>query len=269
MENSVSGKTIFITGATDGLGKLVAMHLAEQGAHLLIHGRNMTKGEEVLRDLKHRTGNPNIHYYNADFSLLSDVNALGIRLLNEDKRIDILINNAGTALSKREVNTDGIELTLAVNYFAQVLLTEKLLAIMSLQSSKIINVASAAQRALDFSDFMMEKYYESFSAYSKSKAALIMYTFDLAERLKGKGITVNALHPATLMNTKMVMDRSYVMSTVEEGASAVEGLLKIKETGCYYNSKRLSKAIPQVYDVPTRRKLWKLTNDILTPYLFC
>lgn len=112
---------------------------------------------------------------------------------------------------------------------------------------------------------MMKMNYEGYSAYSKSKTALIMYTIDLAERLKTNGVTANALHPATLMNTNMVT-AGYSLSTVEDGASSVEALLRIGDTGSYYNGKRLSKAIGQVYDEESRRKLREITNDILKDF---
>ena len=265
MENSLADKTILITGATDGLGKLVATQLAKKEAHLLLHGRNIKKGQSVLDELNSKTGNQNLFYYNADFSSLEEVNSMSNKIVKEHKRLDIVINNAGLYSNTREISQSGLELTMTVNYMAQVLLTEKLLPIISRNSGKIINVASASQEPIDFLDFMLEKYYAVYSAYCRSKTALIMYTVDLAERLKSKGVTVNALHPATLMNTNVVAEGSSI-SSVEDGASALESLLKVETTGEYYNGKKLAKAIPQVYDAESRKKLWQETLSILKEY---
>lgn len=266
MKNTLMDKVILITGATDGLGKLLATRLAEKGAHLLLHGRSKEKGQSVLNELKSVTRNQHLYYYNADFSSLEEVNGMSGKIVSEHSHIDILINNAGMGTFRRENSHDGIEMTMAVNYFAQVLLTEKLLPVMTAGSGKIINVASASQEQLNFSDFMMERHFEGYSAYCKSKTALIMYTIDLAERLDTKGIVVNALHPASLMNTKMVPEH-YVTSSVEDGAAAVQALLKVETTGKYYNGKRLAKAIHQIYDAESRKKLRELTKRALKLYL--
>lgn len=151
-ENTFSEKTILITGATDGLGKLVATHLAEKGARLLLHGRNRKKGQALLKELKSKTANEQLFYYNANFSALDEVQAMSNKVLIENKRIDILINNAGLYSKTREISQNGHELTMTVNYIAQVLLTERLLPVMAANSGKIINVASAAQEQIDFSD---------------------------------------------------------------------------------------------------------------------
>jgi NAD(P)-dependent dehydrogenase (short-subunit alcohol dehydrogenase family) len=264
-EKTFSDKTILITGATDGLGKSVATHLAERGAHLLLHGRNRKKGQALLNELKSKTANEQLFYYHANFSALDEVQAMSNKVLNENKRIDILINNAGLYSKTREISQSGHELTMTINYFAQVLLTESLLPIITANSGKIINVASASQEQIDFSDFMMKMHYEGYTAYSKSKTALIMYTIDLAERLKTNGVTVNALHPASLMNTNIIA-AGYSLSTVEDGTSSVEALIRVEDTGGYYNGKRLSKAIGQVYDEESKRRLWQGTSDILKDF---
>lgn len=269
---NIAGKTILITGSTDGLGKLVAKHVAEQGANVLIHGRNEAKGEFVRNELLKVIPDAQLKYYNADFSSLQQVSKLAGKLASEPYHLDILINNVGIGSGKsggnrRELSKEGIELRFAVNYVAHVLLTEKLLTLLK-QGSVIINVASVGQAKIDFSNIMLEKGYEGFLAYRQSKTALIMYTFDLAERLKDKGITVNVLHPASLMNTNMVMkDWGYTLTTVEEGAEAVENLLSPESTGEYYDGKRRAKAISQVYDQKAREELRKVTWDLLKGFL--
>jgi len=269
MKESISGKKILITGATDGLGKLVATHLVEQGAVVLLHGRNPEKGKALVTELS-KMGE--VSYYNADYASLAEVQKMAEIIQKEHSQIDILINNVGVGKGKspseREMSRDGIELRLAVNYLSHVLLTEKLLPLLPENTGNIINVASIGQEPIDFSNLMLEKGYEGFWAYKRSKTALIMYTIELANRLKSKGIKVNALHPASLMNTKMVTEEwDYTLTTVEEGAEALESLLFTNSTGEYFDGKRLSKAISQVYDESARKMLTKITTNLLKDFL--
>jgi NAD(P)-dependent dehydrogenase (short-subunit alcohol dehydrogenase family) len=155
-----------------------------------------------------------------------------------------------------------------VNYLSHVLLTENLLPLLPENTGAVINVASIGQEPIDFSNLMLEKGYEGFFAYKRSKTALIMYTIELANRLKSKGIKINAIHPASLMNTKMVTEEwDYTLTTVEEGAEAVENLLFTKTTGEYFDGKRLSRAIAQVYDQSAREKLMEITMDLLKDFI--
>lgn len=269
---NVSGKTILITGSTDGLGKLVARHLAVQDAFVILHGRNREKGKAVMDEIYQHHTDAYLKYCNADFSSLQDVSEFSQKLLVRHEHIDILINNAGigSGISKgnnRELSREGIELRFAVNYLSHVLLTENILPIMK-PGSVIINVSSAGQSKIDFSDLMLDNNYDGYQAYQRSKTALIMYTFDLAQRLKDMNIKVNAVHPASLMNTKMVTeDWGYTLSTVEKGAEAVENLLEPSRTGTYYDGKKPSKAISQTYDKAARHELWQITQEFLEGFL--
>lgn len=219
MKATLSNKTVLITGSTDGLGKLVARHIAEQDATVLLHGRNKTKGDSVLNELTKLTGNKKLRYYNGDFRSFIQVIELSEEILKEQDHIDILINNVGIGKGKdneREISDDGIELRFEVNYLSHVLLTEKLLPLFKNKTSSIINVASIGQEPMDFKNLMLDTNYDGFLAYRQSKTALIMYTFDLAARLKENGIKVNALHPASLMNTNMVLeDWGYSQTSVD------------------------------------------------------
>lgn len=271
MKESLSDKTILVTGSTDGMGKLIAQHLAMKDAVVLLHGRNRDKGNKVLSELRQQTVNEKLKYYNGDFASLQEVKTLGEEILSENKQIDVLINNVGIGSGikyKRELSKDGIELRFAVNYLAHVLLTEKLIKAMIPKTSIIINVASVGQELINFSNLMLEKGYEGFFAYKQSKTALIMYTFDLAERLKSESIKVNAIHPASLMNTKMVMESfGYTLSTIEQGADAVENLLNTNTSGKYYDGTQPSKAIAQAYDSKARASLKKITWDLLEKFI--
>ncbi|MCL5267867.1 MAG: SDR family NAD(P)-dependent oxidoreductase [Bacteroidetes bacterium] len=184
MEN-LSQKVILITGSTDGLGKLVAQRLAAKGATLLLHGRSPDKGLATLDEIHRLANNVRAQYYNADLSSLKEVRELGEKIIADQKRLDVLINNAGIGggprgNSKRELSKDGIELRFAVNYLSHFLLTYQLLPLLRASApSRIINVSSIGQYPLDFKNLMLEKKYESFRAYRQSKLAQIMFTMDL------------------------------------------------------------------------------------------
>ncbi|HYX05596.1 MAG TPA: SDR family NAD(P)-dependent oxidoreductase [Bacteroidales bacterium] len=266
------GQTILITGSTDGLGKLVATHLAQTGATILLHGRNPEKGKKVLQEIRDKTNNPHLEYFNADFASLAEVSELADKVTSTYDQLDILINNAGIgggpkANQQRDLSADGHELRFAVNYLASYLLTKKSLPSINRDSGRIINVASVGQETIDFDDVMLEKNYDAFHAYRQSKLAMIMFTFDLAEELKDTGITVNTLHPATLMNTNMVRDFfGRTMSTVEEGADALEYLAVSPElsdtTGVYFNQIKPYRALGQAYDKEARDKLKALSEEL-------
>jgi NAD(P)-dependent dehydrogenase (short-subunit alcohol dehydrogenase family) len=189
--------------------------------------------------------------------------------MKDYEKIDILINNVGIGKGhERQLSKDGLEMHFAVNYLSHVLLTEELLPFLKNKTSRIINVASVGQDMIDFKNLMLETGYDGFLAYRKSKTALIMYTLDLAERLRNNGINVNAIHPASLMNTKIVLeDWGQTQSTVEEGAEAVESILLTDKTGEYYDCKKLSKAIDQAYDDEARANLRMVTRDLLKNFV--
>src|SRR4028119_206527 len=215
--------TILVTGATDGLGKRVARELAAKGATVLLHGRSPERLGATLEELRRETGSEKLGSYVADLSSLGEVRGLAERVLSEHDRLDVLINNAGIISRQREVSGDGHELTFAVNHLSHFLLTGLLLPLLRESApSRIVNVASAGQSPIDFGDPMLEKGYDAMGAYTRSKLAQVLFTCELAGRLRDSGVTVNALHPASLMDTKMVRGAiGYTMSTVEDGAGAV------------------------------------------------
>ncbi|MEJ2558128.1 MAG: SDR family NAD(P)-dependent oxidoreductase [Anaerolineae bacterium] len=271
---AVKNQVILVTGATDGLGKQVARDLAAQGATVLLHGRSREKGEATLQEIRDATGNQKLMYYNADFSSLDAVRGLAEQIQADQDRLDVLINNAGIGAgsrpARRETSADGYELRFAVNYLAPFLLTYRLLPLLRRSApTRIVNVASVGQQPIDFDDVMLEDGYDGLRAYRQSKLAQVMFTFDLAEELSESGITVNSLHPASLMNTKMVLETDYFggpMSTVEEGAHAVEYLATSPEldavTGEYFNGEHRARANAQAYDKEARRRLRMLSQAL-------
>jgi NAD(P)-dependent dehydrogenase (short-subunit alcohol dehydrogenase family) len=273
MMRDLAEATILVTGATDGLGKRVALELAAKGATVLLHGRNPERLEAVLQETRRETGNERLGSYLADFSSLAAVRTLAERLLSDHDRLDVLINNAGVSVQERKESEDGFELTFAVNYLAHFLLTSLLLPVVRNSApARIVNVASAGQSPVDFSDIMLERGYDGMKAYTRSKLAQIMFTFELAERLRGTGVSANALHPASLMNTKMVIQTfGYTMSTVEEGTDATVRLAVSPElegvTGRYFDGQREARADRQAYDAQARKRLWVLSEELCGPLL--
>src|SRR5882672_3380260 len=180
-------KTILITGATEGIGKLAATELASlfRDANILIHGRNKEKLETTSGEIKKKTGNGNIQTYLADFSSLKEVRKIATEILADHDSLDLLINNAGAGFAAPRLGKDGTETRFTVNYLAPFLLTHLMLpAIQKPVSSRIVNVASAGQSPIHFDDIMMDKNFDAVTAYTRSKLAIIMFTFDLAENLK-------------------------------------------------------------------------------------
>src|SRR5688500_15670653 len=203
----VAEATILVTGATDGLGKRVASALAIRGTTVLLHGRSPERLEATLEELRGQRSSQKVGSYLADLSSLAAVRDLADRILSEYDRLDVLVNNAGIIVQERKESEDGYELTFAVNYLSHFLLTSLLLPLLEGSApARVVNVASAAQSSIDFSNLMLECGYEAMRAYSQSKLSQVPFTFELAERLSGTGVSINALHPASLMDTKMVQD---------------------------------------------------------------
>jgi NAD(P)-dependent dehydrogenase (short-subunit alcohol dehydrogenase family) len=268
---NLTGRTILITGSTDGVGRHVALALGSAGAKVLLHGRDRARGEAV-RDAIRKSGNDPAVFYPADLAALAEVRALATAVRRDHDRLDALINNAGIGSASggrvRRVSADGHELRFAVNYLAGFLLTRLLLPLLTASApARIVNVASAGQSVIDFDDVMLTRRYDGGKAYTQSKLAQVMLTFDLARELAGSGVTVNCLHPATYMDTTMVRESGVTpMSSVEEGAAAIIKLAASPEvegrTGLYLDRQRESQAHPQAYDAAARARLRALSFEL-------
>ena len=266
----MSGKTILITGSTDGVGRRVAERLAETGAKVLVHGRSRARAEEVVSGIRDK--DRDAVFYLADFSSLDEVRALADAVERDHERLDVLINNAGIGTSGggggRQESRDGHELRFAVNYLAGFLLTRRLLPLLKASApARIVNVSSVGQQAIDFSDVMLTRGYSGVRAYCQSKLAQIIFTFDLAEELAGSAVSVNCLHPATYMDTTMVRQAGVApLSSVDQGADAILNLAVGSglegHTGLYYDGLRPSRAIAQAYDPTARRNLRTLSQSL-------
>ena len=261
---NMDGKTVLITGSTDGVGRYVAGRLAADGAQLLIHGRDAARGRTLIEEIR-RAGGSEPVFYPADLSSLAEVRRLAEAVLADHKRIDIFICNAGIGSQnegpQRQTSRDGHELRFAVNYLAGFLLTHLLLpALKAAAPARIVNVASLGQHPIDFDDVMITRGYSGSRAYAQSKLSQIMFTIDLAEQLRGSGVTVNSLHPATYMNTTMVRAGGITpVSTVEQGGAAILHLAAgddvADRSGLFFNGMNEQKAHPQAYDEAARRRL--------------
>ena len=269
----MSEQTILITGATDGHGRALAHELARRGASLLLHGRDDERGAALLNEIKDRTGNDRLTFLRADFASLDEVRALAERVLQDEERLDALVNNAGIGTNlpgegERLESMDGYELRFAVNYLAGYLLTRMLVPLLVRSApARIVNVSSAGQAAIDFDDVMLERHYDGFQAYAQSKLAQVMFTFDLADELADSGVTATCLHPATFMPTKMVRAAGATpASSLEEGMEATLRLVVDPEldsvTGQYFNGMRATEPHPQARDPDARRRLRELSDRL-------
>ena len=262
------GKTVLITGSTDGVGRYVAGELAKQGAHVLIHGRHASRAKALIDVIKAKGGVAPL-FYQADLASLAGARQLADAVKTDHKRIDVFISNAGIGSQnsgpQRQESADGFELRFAVNYLSGFLLAYLLLSLIKTAApSRIVNVASIGQHPIDFDDVMITKNYSGSRAYAQSKLSQIMFTIDLANELKSSGVTVNALHPATYMNTTMVRAGGIApMSTVEQGGAAilhlVEGDDVAGKSGLFFNGMNETRANAQAYDANARKKLREIS----------
>ncbi len=262
------GKTVLITGSTDGVGRYVAGRLAAEGANVLIHGRDAARARALIDEIA-KAGHPAPTFYQADLASLASTRQLAEAVTRDHQRLDVFVSNAGIGSqnggAQRQVSADGFELRFAVNYLSGFLLAHLLLPLLKAAApSRIVNVASLGQHPIDFDDVMITKGYSGSRAYAQSKLSQIMFTIDLAEEVKGMGITVNSLHPATYMNTTMVRAGGITpISTVEQGGEAilhlVEGDDVAGKSGLFFNGMNEARPNPQAYDVEARKRLHALS----------
>lgn len=263
-------KTALITGSTDGLGRQVALRVAEAGFTVLLHGRDPERGLAVVQEIS-GTG-ASAQFLQADLASLAEVRQLAGRASGAHG-LELLVNNAGIGTGgrggTRATSVEGYELRFAVNYLAGFLLTRLLLPrLLQSARARIINVASAGQYPLDFDNVMLTRAYSGMRAYAQSKLAQVMFTFDLARELAGTGVTANCLHPASYMDTRMVREAGATpVSTVEEGARAVLQLALSpalqSQSGSYFDGMLPARAHEQAYDGRARTRLRELSRELV------
>ncbi|MFC9454262.1 SDR family NAD(P)-dependent oxidoreductase [Streptomyces sp. NPDC056983] len=261
-----------ITGATQGLGRGIALDLASRGDTLLLHGRDAGRLEAVTAEVRAAAPDATVRTYVADLSDLDQVRAMADRVRAAEPRLDALVNNAaaggGAEPLRRELSAQGHELRFAVNHLAPYVLTRGLLPLLKASApARVVNVASMGQERIDFDDVMLERDYEGLRAYCRSKLALIMATFELGAELEGTGVTVNALHPAHLMDTEGVRAYGFTpMTGIDEGVRPTVRLITDPEigstTGRYFDRFTDARAHEQAYDKEARRRLMALTDEL-------
>ena len=276
---NMKDRICLVTGATSGIGKVTARALAEQGATVIVVSRNEGRCVDTVDEIRASTGNSAVEYMVADLSDLSQVRRLASEVTSRYPRLDVLVNNAGGYFLNRLETPDGYEMTWALNYLSPFLLTQLLLpSLEASDSARIINVSSGAhsQGVLDFDDLQSRNDYVGLEAYAQSKLALVMFTYELARRLKGGSVTVNALHPgsvATRFGRNNGWLRFHVRRLVkrnelspEEGAqtsiylatsSEVEGV-----TGTYYVKSKPKKSSESSYDLDLSARLWQVSMEM-------
>jgi NAD(P)-dependent dehydrogenase (short-subunit alcohol dehydrogenase family) len=273
------GKTCLITGATNGIGRVTAVELARMGAELFLLYRNQARADETLADIRHRTGNENVHLIRADLESQQQIRAAAAGFLATGKPLHVLINNAGLGNTKRLMTDDGIEMVFAVNHLAYFLLTMLLLdRIKESAPARIVNVASEAHRfgTINFDDLGGEQRFRTFGAYSQSKLANILFSYELSRRLRGTGVTVNCLHPAGIASglwtnngplAQAIMKAGrFFLKTPEQGAKTTIYLASSHEvegvTGKYYSNSREKTSSRESYDLNIARKLWDVSTQM-------
>lgn len=269
-------QTILITGATGGLGRALVHRAADRGATVVAHGRDEQRLRELALEVEEATGT-SIDTVAADLADLREVDRLADSVLDTYDRLDVLVNNAGVGFGApdgpREESADGIELRFAVNHLAAYRLAGRLAKLLEVSApSRIVQVASAGQLALDRDDPLTEQGWDGVTAYRRSKLAQVMATYDLAADLVGTGVTVNALHPATFMDTAMVRDSGVSpTSSVEQGLDATWRLVADPAldgvSGRYFDGAREGRTDPQADDPAARAWVRALSDRLLAQAL--
>ncbi len=279
-DQQMDGKVVLVTGANSGIGKETALGLVNKGASVVIVGRNKEKTRRTASDIRLKSGSPVVDCLIADLSSLAQIRQLSDEFRKRYKRLDVLVNNAGAIFARRHVTVDGYEMTFALNHLANFLLSNLLLDLLKANApARIVNVSSSAHQAahLDFNDLQTKHYgYGGYKAYRRSKLANIMFTYELARRLEGTGVTANVLHPGGV-NSDFGKNNGGVMKLAmkvisrfqispEEGAQTsiylasspeVEGVSGKYFVDCYpVHSSAAS------YDEAAQKQLWEVSAEM-------
>ena len=275
MTAEMQGKTVLISGATNGIGKVAAAELAKKGAQIVIIGRNPAKTAETVGEIQAASGNQNVHALVADLSSMAEVRRVAAEFKQKFPRLDVLLNNAGGVFTSRQETVDGYEMTFALNHLSYFLLTNLLLDMLKANApSRIVNVSSDAHRigALDVDNLQSG----GFNAYSQSKLMNILFTYELARRLAGTGVTVNVLHPG-FVNTGFGRNNSGLMKMAmnvatlfaikpADGAKTSVYLASSPEvanvTGKYFVKSKPQNSSAASYDEAAQKRLWAISEQM-------
>jgi NAD(P)-dependent dehydrogenase (short-subunit alcohol dehydrogenase family) len=274
----MDGKTVLITGATNGIGKAAALELAKKGTNIIIVGRNPTKTSETVAEIKAASGNPNVDVIVADLSSMAEVRKVAEAFKAKHTRLDVLINNAGGVFTTRQETVDGYEMTFAFNHLAYFLLTNLLLDMLKASpAARIVSVSSGAHSngRINFDDINAKNSY-GMNTYGDSKLANLMFTYELARRLEGGSVTANALHPGFVAtgfgsNTKGLM--KFVIRLVkpfmlkpEQGADTMIYLASSPQvagvSGKYWYKRKAILSSSASYDEAAQKRLWAVSEQM-------
>jgi NAD(P)-dependent dehydrogenase (short-subunit alcohol dehydrogenase family) len=279
VNSGLGGKVVLITGGTSGIGKAAATALAGMEATVIITGRNEERGKRALQEIREESGNDGVELILADLTVQDEVRRLAEELRERHNQLEVLVNNAGLVLSERTETPDGIETQLAINHLAPFLLTNLLLDLLKESApSRIVTVSSDAHRwaKIDLDDLQSRKRYRGMQVYGKTKLANIMFTYELAERLEGTGVTANCMHPGGVntnfgnnqggpMNLLFRLFKPFMRSP-EQGADTLIYLASSPEvegmTGKYLADRKVKAASDAAYDETTRKRLWEASEEL-------
>jgi NAD(P)-dependent dehydrogenase (short-subunit alcohol dehydrogenase family) len=276
----VTGRTCMITGATSGIGRATALALARLGADLVLVCRDRGRADETVTEIRSATGNRNVEVMRADLSSQQAIRQLARDYLATDRPLHVLLNNAGVVNVRRTLTADGIETVFAVNHLASFLLTNLLLDRLTASApARIVNVASDAHRfgTMNFDDLGGEKSYRSMRIYGQSKLANIMFTYELARRLEGSGVTVNCLHPGAVATglgknnggwaTVVIGMLRPFFRTPESGAATSIYLASAPQvdgvSGKYFSNRKEARSSKASYDATAARRLWDISAQMM------
>ncbi|MCX7840878.1 MAG: SDR family oxidoreductase [Anaerolineae bacterium] len=276
----MQNKICLVTGATSGIGLETAKQLARLGATVIIVGRDAMRSATAVAQIRQHSGNANVEFLVADLSAQAQVRTLAEQFRRRYARLDVLINNAGVAMMRRQESVDGIEMTFATNVLAPFILTHDLLDVLKASApSRIINVGSTLHKnaKFDWDDVQMKRKYDGLMAYNNSKLALLWFTYELARRLQGTGVTVNALHPGAVRTNliarngwfyKWIVNPIFSLQAIsaEQGAQTSVYLASSPEvegvTGKYFGKCKPRESSPASYDEEAQKRLWRLCEEM-------
>lgn len=284
LDKPMNGKICMVTGATSGIGEVTARALAQRGATVIVVGRNPEKSATIVNQLKQRTGNPAVEFMLADLSSQKEIRQLVQQFKGQYQRLDVLVNNAGAWITRRQESVDGIEMTFALNHLGYFLLTNLLLDTLKASApARIINVSSYGHKHahMNFDDLQAKQRYNGLQVYRQSKLANVLFTYELARQLEGTGVTVNAVNPGLVatrfgfnnfgfisngVTNLLIHLYGLVWTNAEQGAqttiylatsSEVEGI-----TGKYFEKRKAVQSSPASYDEATARQLWQISAEM-------
>ncbi len=278
---SMHGKTVLITGGTGGIGRAAAIGLASMGARVGITGRDRDRAERAAATIARESGNAAVDVFVADMSSQAEVRRLAGEVLSVYPRLDVLLNNVGGFWAHRHLTADGLEHTFALNHLAPFLLTSLLLERLKASApARIVTVSSGAQGMgkIDFDDLMGERAYSGQRAYNQSKLANVMFTYELARRLAGSGVTATALHPGITSTAFSSEDPVRVMAPIvalmrpfmrspERGADTAVYLASSPDvegvTGRYFANRKAKASHESSYDAATVSRLWQVSAELV------